>query len=95
MKTLFGVYFTDVLKELCARVGANFEDIDFSKDGWFKEYSWTEDEEKDFVIWFAKFLNHKGARTEITKYPSLLKLRSQREKFARKFVSNFGWKIKE
>ena len=95
MKNLFGVYFTDVLKEMCSRVGVEFEDIDFDKDEWYLDHEWTQDEQEDFIRWFAKFLRNKGVRTEITKYPSLLNNYVKREQFARQFLTEFGWKVKE
>lgn len=92
--TFFGVYLTDVLKEMCSRVGADFYSVDFSKDNWFLEYSWTTEDQSKFIKWFAMFLKNKGVRSELCKYPSLVKTYQQRETFAKQFVYQFGWKIK-
>lgn len=93
MSNLFGVYFSDVLKEMCSRVGADYDSVDFQKDGWYLDHTWTTEEQEDFVSWFAAFLKNTGPRTEMCKYPQLVKTTEERKRFARKFISEFGWLI--
>ena len=90
---LHGVYFTDILKEMCRRVGANYEDIDFSKDEWYLDYSWSKSDQDQFIEWFARYLKNMGPRRELCAYPSLVRTEPQRIQFATQFVSEFGWKI--
>lgn len=88
-----GVYLTDVLTEMCDRVGAEYESIDFTKDEWYLDYSWTKSEQDKFIDWFSTFLQNKGVRQELCKYPPLVRTKKERLEFAQKFVSEFGWKI--
>jgi hypothetical protein len=92
---LFGVYFTDVLKEMCRRVGAKYEEIDFSSDDWYLKYTWTKNEQDKFIEWFAKYLRNMGPRRELCAFPSLVRTEPQRIKFASQFISEFGWAIKK
>lgn len=94
-KNLHGVYLTDVLTEMCDRVGVKYEDIDFAKDEWYLEHEWTKEDQDDFINWFAIFLQNTGVRQELCKYPPLVRTKDERLKFSRSFVSEFGWKIKQ
>lgn len=91
-KNLHGVYLTDVLQEMCRRVGADYDEIDFSKTDWFLDYSWTEKEQDKFIEWFSQHLRNMGPRRELCKYPSLTRTKPERLKFAEQFVLNFAWK---
>lgn len=91
---LHGVYFTEVLREMCNRVDVNYEDIDFKKDNWYEDYTWSTNDQNKFIEWFAKYLRNMGPRRELCKYPSLTRTIKQRIKFAEKFVPSFSWKIK-
>lgn len=90
---LFGVYLTDTLKEMCRRVEVDYDDVDFTKDDWYLDHSWTENEQNQFIEWFAQNLRNMGPRRELCKYPTLVRTKPQRIKFARNFVFQFGWKI--
>ena len=90
---LFGVYFTEVLQEMCNRVGVDYDEIDFTKDGWYLDNSWTRGEQDQFIEWFATHLRNMGPRRELCQQPSLVRTKEERSKFAEKFVMEFGWKI--
>lgn len=90
----FGVYFTEILKEMCRRVKVDYDSVDFTKDGWYKEHTWTKLEREKFIVWFAKYLRNMGPRRELCKYPPLVRTSEERSKFAEKFVNELGWKIK-
>lgn len=90
-----GVFLTDILTEMCSRVGANYDEIDFSKDQWYLDYSWTNKEQEMFIDWFAKFLKNRGPRNELCKYPSLVRTLDERARFARQFVNEFGWRVED
>jgi len=93
-KNLHGVYFTDVLTEMCKRVGADYEEIDFSEDGWYDTHSWTLQEKLKFEEWFAQYLRNMGPRREFCKQPTLVRTKPERSKFAKKFIADFAWKVK-
>ena len=46
-----------ILNEMCSRVGANPEEIDFKSSDWYLKYTWTEEEQADFIKWLADFLH--------------------------------------
>jgi hypothetical protein len=82
-----------VLKEMCHRVGADFNKIDFPSGGWFLEATWTQEEEEDFKKWLADYIyNNKEARKEITSYRTNTKKNARQ--FAEQFIFNYGWKEK-
>jgi len=60
-------YMVEILKEMCKRVGGNYDRIVFSENEWWRVYSWTEEEEADFKVWFEEYLyNNTRARKELT-----------------------------
>lgn len=85
-------YLKLILEEMCQRVGADFEKIDFKKPTWFQDYVWTQEVENDFKEWLTKFLEkNKEARTELVAFPFL---KNSVEKFSDEFITMYGWKIK-
>jgi hypothetical protein len=87
-------YLEEILKEMCKRVKADYSKIVFNEDDWFYKYSWTINEENDYVNWLIEYLQkNKKACQEIMKYPSSDK--KYLLKFAQKFVSNYGWKYNQ
>lgn len=90
---LLGVYLTDIFKEMCKRVGADYDEMDFSKDKWYEDYTWTEREKEKFIAWFAKYLQCSGPRRELCKYSSCVYSVPDRLKFATKFSKGFLWKV--
>lgn len=59
-----------ILKKQCEYVGITINDIDITKDGWYNEYEWTEEQENDYKKWLKNELktNHE-LRKELTKLP--------------------------
>lgn len=92
MSTTFTVtepHTSIILKEMFARVGANIEGFDFSKENWYWDYEWTEEEEKAFIDWVADYLvknklAHKGS------------YRGKKYNLhqAEKIVHNYGWRLR-
>ena len=84
----------DVLKEMCKRVNADYNKMDFKKPNWFLDYSWTEEEEKEFSGWLIKQLNRdEELRQELMDNFSW-KDEKRLKKVADEFVFNYGWKLK-
>ena len=51
----------EILTEMCKRVGLKYEDVDFSKEGWYMAHTWTEQEQDDFRKWLGEYLKkHKN-----------------------------------
>lgn len=82
-----------VLKKMCNIVNADFNKIDFKKDRWYHEYSWTEKEEKNFRKWLSKFIyDNKKAREDLT---HCRKNQKDIKIFVNIFLFNYGWKTKD
>jgi len=80
-----------VLTEMCKRVGAEVNLIDFKDGQWFMQHEWTEAEEADFVKWLADYLFlDRQARIDIMNSPYKRKVSCH--KAAKSFVWNYGWK---
>ncbi len=79
----------EILTEMCKRVGADKETIDFKKRNWFLEYEWTFEEEDDFTKWLGKFLKKH-------RYVGAGKKRGVDWGYyeAVKIVGNYGWKTR-
>ena len=81
-----------VLKEMCKRVGTNFNSVDFKDPNWYNQYSWSMDEETNFIEWLANALmTNKTVRMDLLVYPSHLTYNKAR-KAAKEFVLNYGWR---
>ena len=82
-----------ILKEMCKRVGADFNKINFNKHEWFMKHTWTEKELMNFKEWFINYLyENTEARKEIMMFPLKNKMRIRRT--ASWFILDYGWKTK-
>jgi len=78
-----------VMEEMSKRVGAKWKDIDPSKEGWFKEYSWTKEEEEEFARWMSNHIYNKGsARKMLTRVG---KNRRDISQAVNEFLMTYGW----
>ena len=95
MNNEFGKHLKIILTEMCNRVNANYDDIDFKQHDWYYTYSWTKEEEKEFISWLARYLyNNKEARLELLNN-SIRKVIYKCNLYAMTFAFNYGWKFKE
>ena len=78
-----------ILNEMCSRVNANPEEIDFKSSDWYLKYTWTEEEQDDFIKWLSDFLYN---NSKVRKVFSVSKSKKYCNKVSGKFVSNYGWK---
>jgi len=79
-----------VLVSMCSAVGAPFHKIDFFNGTWYHEYSWTEEEEKEWKEMIVDIIyNDKKVRTS-------LKMNGWSKKKIKEnidwFAGNYGWK---
>jgi len=78
-----------ILKEMCSRVNADYELINFKEDKWYWKYEWTIDQQNDFKDWLTNLLKKdKKVRNVIMAFPSLKKY----EGTANMFILNYGWR---
>jgi len=96
MKVLseFTEHLQVALRKMCNMVGADPDKIDFKSHNWFWQYTWTKEQEQEFIQWFADYLyNNTKARQE------LLHANRKNKKYCRKaaeqFVWNYGWKERQ
>jgi hypothetical protein len=62
----FSESLQEILRELCRRVGADPEALDYGpketiEEEWFSLYSWTEEDEQNFMKWLEAYV-YKNAR---------------------------------
>ena len=88
-----GEHLTIILKEMCSRVGASYDDVDFKDEEWFLKYEWSDIEENYFIEWLANYLyKNKAAREELLRFP--IKNKNKCIEAANQFSLNYGWKTK-
>ena len=92
MKTVSEAHSKEILKEMCRRVGANYELFDFACPNWFRKHSWTAGEEQEFILWLADFLEEKKYFRKGAK--GRFGMRSA-EYEAQKFNCYCGWKTRD
>ena len=80
-----------IKRKLCQAVGVDWKTVDFHKDGWYLEHTWTQEQEDEFKEWLADYLyKNTRARQQIMKFPRKDKRICAR--VASGFVWNHGWK---
>ena len=90
-----------IFKEMCRRVGADISAVEKGfvsspehDSKWYTRYSWSEEEEMNFVEWLADYLYNSGeARREITN--SGLRNKRHLRRVANEFVFIWGWRYKD
>jgi hypothetical protein len=83
-----------ILQVMCSYVGADFDSIDFKDGEWFWKYSWTPQQQNEFMEWLVDYLyKNKEARELICEHP--VKRKSHLRSVAQMFIFNYGWKLKE
>jgi len=86
-------YTKEILNKMCEVVGTNIDAIDTSKEHWFWEHTWSEEEQKEFQEWMIDYLfTNKEARLELMTYPSRVK--EKIKQCVNMFIFNYGWKLK-
>jgi len=83
----------DILKKMCKMVDADFDDIDFSKEDWFMDYEWAQEQEEEFINWLTEQL--KNTKVAMVLYDKKFYNKKERHKAALMFNLNYGWKIKQ
>jgi hypothetical protein len=86
-------YLKEILVEMCSRVGATYENINFKEHNWYGKYEWPREEEDSFKEWlYNYFKKNKEARKSLTNIFSPSK--KALEKCVDMFTLNYGWKTK-
>lgn len=79
----------EILTEMCRRVGVSYDSVDFNKQQWYQDHTWTAEEQDDFRKWLGGFLRKH-------KYVGKGKKRGVDWGYyeAGKLVGNYGWRLK-
>ena len=90
-------HFTEILetilREMCGRVNTDYDKMDFTKNDWFRQHSWTVEEEKDFIKWMTTYLyNNTKARNELMNITK--KNKKNCEEAVRWWIFTYGWTYK-
>lgn len=72
------------LAKQCELVGVNPDEVDFSKDGWYREYTWTSETEEKFKKWAMKYLYKKF------RWP-----KRKRELEVSWYLVDYGWRVED
>ena len=92
LREKFSNHLVIILKEMCKRVGVDYDKVYFYKDGWYSEHTWTEEEYDDFRKWLLDYLyNSTEARKQIMTFPYTTK--KQIKKAVDMFGLQYGWKF--
>jgi len=78
----------------CRLVGADYNNIDRTKDNWFMQHTWDEETCEQFTNWFADYI-HKIPAAQRELYGRSYMRKTECEKAARMFVLNYGWIMKK
>ena len=83
------IHILAILKKMCEAVGVDPGAIDFKKNAWYLEHSWTTEQQNEFISRLATHLyRDKRAYYALT---SQIKSKKRCEAVAREFVFNYGW----
>jgi hypothetical protein len=83
-----------VMKVMCSVVKAPFTKMNFKKSGWFRSYSWTEEQREDFKGWLIHHLyTSKEAREYFMEFP--IKNKTKIKMVVEWFLLDFGWMTKK
>jgi len=90
-----GEHLEVILREMCSRVKADYETMEFKKDTtWYNKYSWSQEEQHGFGEWMINYLyNNTSARKEIMHWPK--KTFKACRKVSDWFLFQHGWSYKK
>lgn len=81
-----------ILRKMCSCVNADFDKIDFKKNGWFREYEWTQKQENEFAEWLVNALYKDKKLRGIFQFCT--KNKESLKKNVAWFLLMYGWKLK-
>lgn len=96
-----GKHRVKILKKQCEWVGISLDDIDLSKQDWYTDYSWSEDEQAKFEEWLAdRIMEDDEFRRDFCQKPHLCSKNRERalEVAGRNSLGwtfNYGWTMEE
>ena len=90
-KPIMSEHLTIILEKMCDIADVDFDEMDFKKNDWYLDHSWSVEQEKKFAKWLTDYLfMSKEAREELLTSPR--RSRPACRAAALMFVLNFGWK---
>lgn len=84
----------EILHEMCSRVGADAETIDFKARDWYISYVWTQEEQNSFRDWMINYLLADRKRIkDMAEFPSLMRNKKAVSKLVDWFIFDYGFKV--
>jgi hypothetical protein len=93
-----------IVREMCRRVGADFDTLDFEEEGkydsdkkewikkpWYMQHEWTLEEEADFKVWLMEELKHPSVKNAVG---CVATDKQSRKTAAMWFLVSHGWSTK-
>ena len=78
------------IKKMCHFAGVDYDEINFNKDMWQDDFTWTKDQMYAFRKWMREDLrSHKARRNLIMNNPSKDNILA----FVNSFVAAYGFKV--
>lgn len=80
-----------ILNKMCESINIDINTIDFQKEDWYLDHSWSNKQQADFVIWLSDLLyKNMKVRNSIMRVP--IKDKKLCLKAAEFFTAMFTWK---
>ena len=79
-----------ILANMCRLAEANYLEIDMSEKDWYRKHSWSEENQKIFLKWFANYI-HKMPDAQKELYNKSYMKKPECMQAAQWFVLQYGW----
>ena len=81
-----------IFREMCSRVGADFDKLDMEKEDWADDHSWKIEDEIEFQVWLYNHLSNNPIALEaVSELPYINS--DKVAKIVRNFCLFYGWAI--
>jgi len=72
-----------IIEKMCDMIDVEPESIDYGKEEWYYDHTWTQEQENEFFLWLKEYSIKKN-----------LCLKHKAGKLAGMFILNYGWRTK-
>lgn len=87
-------YLVALLKKMCSMINVDYDTMDFKEDHWYEKYTWTQQQEDEYLVWMAEELFQNDAmREELLEDPAKNIINCFEASVH--FIANYGWNTPE
>jgi len=86
--------YKNLLTEMCKKINVDPETIDFKKEGWFTEHTWTKEQENEYRDWLNEQLYNNRALVREISTLGYFANRKRIESLVDQFILMYGWRTK-